>query len=565
MFLERLFGATLEDPRFSLQDQMAVDIFGGPPSDSGVRVNNDTANTYSPWFRGINLISRDVARLPLQIFENLPDDDDADNVQGKRPFIEHPSYSVVRRKANSFQTAFQFKLLLTSHALSKGNGYGYIARRADGSVLPVTEGGGITPMDPAMTHPVKETIYNDVSGELISARTWYVTRIKGQDRKIASDDILHIRGMGFDGLTGYDVVTLATNTIGRGMAHQKYANKFYSNGAHLKVVLETPNTIKTEVGREIVESWNRMQAGIENAHRTAILHSGLKANNLTSSARDAQFIEGEEFNIRFVANFLGIPPHKLGAKTGESYASKEQENLDYLFSALSFWLEVWQDECWDKLLTEKEKEADMVHVGFDLAKLYEADLNTKATYWRTALAGQPWATVDEARSAFNLNPKGMNEITTPLNMGQGGIDNQPKEPAPPGPPPKQPDNQDNTDNAALRAAIKTNLRDAVRRVVRRIGNAAERADVKPATFCDWLDKIPDEHGKVVAEMLSPSLEAAAAITGPRLQTVLADICAALLEFSGRVTPKTMAAELPKEMARLEMEIPAMVVALFFGE
>ena len=581
MLLERLFGATLENPQFSLNDQMAMDLFGGPANDAGVRVNSSTANTYSPWFRGLNIVSRDVARLPFYPFQRLPDEDDADNVRGKRPYREHPSYPVTLRKANQFQTAFHLKLQLTAHAMSRGNGYGYIVRAGDGSVLPVSEGGGIWPLDPNNTTPTRMTV-SDVSGpieKLVSSRLLYVVVVNGQPKKIDSEDVLHIKGMGFDGLVGYDVVNLASNTIGRGMAQAKFANTFYKNGAHLKVVLETPGVLTESQAREIIRSWDSAQGGLDNAHRTAILHRGLKANALSSSARDSQFIEGEEFNIRFVANFLGIPAHKLGAKTGESYASKEQENLDYLLSALAFWLKAWQDECWDKLLTEKEKADDSVDFEFDVSELYKADSKTMAEYWRIALAGQPWAKVNEARSHFNMNPvDDGNEIKSPLNMG--GVDNEPKQPGSPTPKKTVPMEEEDTDeqadairNAALRGAIKANLEDAVRRVVRRIGNAAEKAAKTPATFCDWLEAVPDDHGKIVSEMLTPACSAATALTSkdydPKIQIdascVLTEICEALNDFAGRVTPKTMAAELPKELARLEAEVPGKVSALFFGE
>jgi HK97 family phage portal protein len=582
MILERIFGATLDDPQFTLQDQMAADLFGGVASETGVRVNAQTANTYSPWYRGISLISRDCAKLPIYVYRKI--EADAEGVGGgKEKFTDHQSYAILRRKTNPIMTAFHFKMLLTSHAMTSGNGYGYIVRAGDGLVLPVSDGGGIFPMDPRSTYPVRETIENDATGSLISSRLWYVTQVNGQQRKIDAEDVLHIKGVGFDGLVGYDVVSMATNTIGRGMAHQKFANKFFSNGMHLKVVLETPNVIQPEVGRQIIDSWNRMQGGLENAHRTAILHSGLKANSLTSTARDAQFIEGEEFNIRFIADFLGIPPHKLGAKTGESYASKEQENLDYLFQALDFWLSAWEDECWDKLLTESEKEGEEVHVEFSREKLFEADLNTKATYWRTALAGQPWAKVNEARSSFNMNPvPGGDEILTPLNMGSGasgvatsGNDDeefaapdQPEEPEDDGAGEEEDDSAEEEKTSALRAAIKTNLEEAVRRVVRRIGHDATKAATKPATFCDWLEKVPEAHGNIAREMVHSPMQAASVIMASGAYDsgmVLRAVCDRLLDFTGRVTAKTLAAELPAEMARLETEIPAKVSALFFGE
>lgn len=416
MILERMFGATLEDPRFTLQDDAAFTYLGaGELSESGVRVNREIANTYSPWYRGINLVSRDCAKLPLYTYRRTPAQT-SEGQEGKDRFKDHPAYPILRRKSNRLHTAFHFKLLMVSHAMSTGNGYAYITRRNDASLLPVDEGGGLIPMDPNTTVPVRETMTSD-AGEVVSDKLWYVTTIQGQQKKLDSDDVLHIKGMGFDGLTGYDVVKMANGTIGRGISQMRFANKYFANGAHLSVVLETPGTMSTNDKKLLLQSWNDMHQGLNASHRTAILTNGLKANQLANTARNAQLIEGEEFNIRLIANFLGIPPHKLGAKTGESYASKEQENLDYLFQALDFWLGNFEDECFDKLLTEQEKKDESVYMEFSREKLFEADLKTKAEYFRVALGGVPWAKQNEARSAFNMNPvDGGDDIKVPLNV-----------------------------------------------------------------------------------------------------------------------------------------------------
>jgi HK97 family phage portal protein len=161
----------------------------------------------------------------------------------------------------------------------------------------------------------------------------------------------------------------------------------------------------------------------------------LKASRLAFSAEDQQLIETRQFTVRDVANFIGVPPHKLGDTGRTAYASLEQENQSYLDDALDYWLCVWEAQCWDKLLTEEEKAADSHVVEFLRLALMRADMATRANYYRTALGGRGWMTPNEVRGRENLNPSDSadaDEILTPLNMGQGGDQNDPSpEPAQP--------------------------------------------------------------------------------------------------------------------------------------
>lgn len=402
MILEHLIGAaTPENPSFNLNSERDWENFlSGPPSASGVRINRDTALTYSPFWRGVNLLARDTARLPLHNYRRKANG-------GRERNKEHSSYRVILRKANRYQTAFHLKLQLTAHAIAGGNGYGYIYRRGNGTILPPEEDGGIVPLDPASTLPVRETIGNQ-------SRVWYVTKVNGENRKLSPENVLHIKGLGYDGLVGYDVIQLARDPLGLGKAQERYRSKFFSNGAHLQIVLEAPGVIGPKQAQDILDSWGRIQGGLDNSHKTAVLHSGIKANALNNTARESQLAEGVELSIRDAANILGIPPHKLGAKTGESYASKEQENLDYLLQALDFWLVVWESECHEKLLTEDEKQDESAYFEFAREKLFETDLKTKAEYFTTGLAGKPWHTQNEARLAFNLEPiEGYDDLADP--------------------------------------------------------------------------------------------------------------------------------------------------------
>lgn len=391
-----LAGRSIENPSTPLSDpdEWAWDALGATKTDAGVRVSRQSAMTYSAVWRAQHLISRDVGKLPLVTYRRKG--------EGKVKAAEHPAYELLRYKANGEMTALTVKQTLQGHALMTGNGYAYIARAGD--ARPVE----LVPLNPDTTYPVR------VNGVL-----FYAVTVAGEQRKVIARDILHVKGLGFDGLEGYSVIQYARDSIGLGLAIRGYGSKFFKNGAKPGVVLEHPNRLSPEGAKNLLSSWNAANSGLENSHKAVLLEEGMKLNPFSMSAEDAQMIETRQFEIREVANWFGVPPHKLGDTTRTAFSSLEQENQSYLDDALDGWLCGWEAECRDKLLTEKEKREDSHVIEFTREALVRANLEARANYYNKALGGAPWMVVSDVRSRENLNelPDGMGErYFLPLNM-----------------------------------------------------------------------------------------------------------------------------------------------------
>lgn len=548
--LHSLFrAATPDNPRFSLNDPEAWDTFlDGRRSAAGVRVNRELALCYAPWWRGINLLSNDVAKLPLAVYANQ-------KPMGKTLDPEHPGFYLLRRKPNDWQTAGQLKKQLTAHALAHGNGYAYISRLGNGTPF------NLSPLSPDATYPIRE------NGVL-----WYVTQIDGDRKKIPYENVLHIKGLGFDGLVGYSVYDKAREALGFGIGAAKYGSVFFRNQARPNVVLETPARLQRKELIELREEWERMQSGLENAHRTAVLHSGLKAVEMSVNAKDAQLLQSREFQAAEIALFIGVPAHKLGASGPHGYGTLEQENQSYLDESLDPWLVTWEEECEDKLLTEEEKRTDSHCYQFNRRCLVRANLVDRANYWSTALGGRPWALPDEAREEEGMNPLGGEASTymNPLNMGQGGDDNDPKPPgkdkaAPDKPPDKPPPKKG---NAQLETALKKGLADAAARMVRRVAVHAERAAKDPKGYLAWVGTCWAEHGPVFADALAASEDACRAVganpPSSAADWLLVRLSAEYADLADDNTAKTLLAAVQARSVELATELPSELVGVFFG-
>lgn len=509
-----VMGRSLENPTTSLADpaNWLSDAVGGGASDSGITVNSSTALTYSAVWRGVNLVARDVAKLPCVIYRRVGG--------GKERATDHPTHNLLAYKPNTDMTAFSFKAAVMHWALLKGNGYAYIVRRGDGR--PVE----LWPLSAERTYPVRE-----------NGMLWYVTTVENEQRKIPARDMFHVRGITTDGVTGISVVEKARDSFGLGMAAHKYGRIFFKNSAKPPMVLEHPNQLSDPAKKTLRDSWLAMHQGLDNAHKVAVLEEGMKVHEFGISNEDAQFLETRQFEIREVANWFGVPPHKLGDTTRTAYASLEQENQAYLDDALDPWLVAYETEAWDKLLTQEERDSGDYVVEFLRNALVRANLQARGAYYQTAIQGG-WMSPDEVRAKENENeqPGGIGRVYyRPLNValadenGLTYLKNTDTKPAPASETTQgeqgEPQNPAQSNTAAL-GALELAFTDAARRMHKRIMLHVERAQ-KRGELARWLgESMRNEHSETVREAFEPFCTLGCAGHSERLVTALLDSIAA---------------------------------------
>jgi len=386
------------------------DLFPGMMSASGERVSRRTALTLSGLFRGVALISGTIGKIPCYCWQGSETEKSRDKT--------HPAHKLVRWDANSELTAFALRETMTAHAILQGNGYAYIKRGPDGRPL------RLNLLLPDRTYPVR------LNGQL-----WYVTSIGGtlEDpnshiETIHPDNILHIKGLGYDGLTGYSVLELGCNDIGGSIAKTKHEAAFFKNAATPHVIIQVPGKLTDVAFARLKASWKKSQpggkgGGLSEAHETALLEEGAVANPLTVSAVDAQLVESGKFDLVKVANWLQLAPHKVGAEGRSAFASLEQENQATLDEAFDVWFVRWELEYRRKLLTEKEKADETHFFEFVRDALLRTNLAARAAYYRMATGGRPWLSQNEVRQLENRPPMpNGDKILDPLNMAAPGGD-----------------------------------------------------------------------------------------------------------------------------------------------
>ena len=250
----------------------AAPVFYFGTSGSGKSVTVQSAIQLSTVYACVRVISETIASLPLGIYETVND--------GNEKATDHPLYRLLHDEPNSEMTSFVFREVMLAHLLLYGNSYSQIIRSGKNQVI------GLYPLLPD---------HMDVDRDSKGNLTYTYTTSDGKTVSIKPRDVLHIPGLGFDGVMGYSPIALEKNAIGLGIASEEYGSKFFSNGARPSGILTHPNTVKNP--KALRESWNSAYGGSSNSNRVAILEEGMKFEPIAIPNNEAQFLETRKFQV----------------------------------------------------------------------------------------------------------------------------------------------------------------------------------------------------------------------------------------------------------------------------
>jgi HK97 family phage portal protein len=348
-------------------------LFGG--TSAGKAVNETTAMQTSAVYACVRILAEAVASLPLHIFER-------DGAGGKKLNSEHPLYSLLHDAPNTEMTSFVFRETLMSHLLLWGNAYAQIVRNGRGIPL------ALYPLLPS-----KIDVDRTGAGDLV----YTYSSDKGQV-KLGRGSVLHIPGLGFDGLIGYSPIAMAKNAVGMSIATEEYGASFFSNGANPGGVLEHPNVVK-DIGR-VKDSWNSQYRGSGNAGKVAILEEGMKFHQIGIPPEQAQFLETRKFQINEIARIFRVPPHMVGDLEKSSFSNIEQQSLEFVKYTLDPWVVRWEQSLSQSLLLPDE--AKTVLIKFNLDGLLRGDYRSRMDGYSIGIQNG-FMSVNDVRGLEDMN------------------------------------------------------------------------------------------------------------------------------------------------------------------
>ena len=350
---------------------------------SGKNVTERSAMQMTAVYSCVRILAEAVAGLPLHLYKYT-------DGGGKEKALDHPLYRLLHDEPNPEMSSFVFRETLMTHLLLWGNAYAQVIRNGKNEVIALY---------PLM--PNKMSVDRDENGRL------YYTYYRGPDEAIKNkefavtlqpSDVLHIPGLGFDGLVGYSPIAMAKNAIGMAIACEEYGAKFFANGAAPGGVLEHPGTIKDP--QRVRESWQSTFGGSGNANKIAVLEEGMKYTPIGISPEQAQFLETRKFQINEIARIFRVPPHMVGDLEKSSFSNIEQQSLEFVKYTLDPWVIRWEQSIQRSLLSQDEKAT--YFAKFNVEGLLRGDYQSRMNGY--AIGRQNgWMSANDIRELENLD------------------------------------------------------------------------------------------------------------------------------------------------------------------
>lgn len=352
-------------------------------SSSGKSVTERSAMQMTAVYACVRILSEAVAGLPLHFYRYKEDG-------SKEMAIDTNLYHLLHDEPNPEMSSFVFRETLMTHLLLWGNAYAQIIRNGKGEIIALY---------PLM--PNKMQVDRDESGKLYYTYTrseGEANTMQGSSVTLEPKDVLHIPGLGFDGLVGYSPIAMAKNAIGLAIATEEFGSKFFANGAAPSGVLEHPGTIKDPT--RVREAWQSQFGGSGNSGKVAVLEEGMKYTPISISPEQAQFLETRKFQINEIARIFRVPPHMVGDLEKSSFSNIEQQSLEFVKYTLDPWVVRWEQSLSRSLLSEDEKK--VYFFKFKLEGLLRGDYQSRMNGY--AIARQNgWMSANDIRELEDLD------------------------------------------------------------------------------------------------------------------------------------------------------------------
>lgn len=491
-----------------------VSSLSGWMTATGLHVTPETALQITAVFACVRVLAETVASLPLPVYRRLENG-------GKERARDFYLYPILHDLPNTEMTSFELRETLMGHLGTWGNAYAEIELRPG-----YGRAKALWPLRPDRMRVRRR-----------NRNLQYVYRLPdkvgGRTVVLPAERILHIHGLGYDGLVGYSPIHMARQAIGLAMATEEFGARFFKNDATPGGVLEHPGELSDSAHKRLQESWEEKHSGLEKSHRLAILEEGMKFKDIGIPPEDAQFLQTRKFQVIEIARMYRVPPHMIMDLERGTFSNIEHQSIEFVVHTIRPWLVRWEQRIKQDIFLPGER--DTYFAEFLVDGLLRGDI--KSRYEAYSIGRQNgWLSANDVRELENQNPiDGGDVYLIPLNMipaGQAG--DMPRS--------NNGDEgrqlEERAEQRSIQAAILRHrlahahmalFEDAAARIVRseirelRKGFERYLGQRDFAQFSDWLDEFYESHKPYIRDQMLPVLSTyAEAISGAAAEEVGGD-------------------------------------------
>ena len=351
---------------------------------SGKNVNDFVAMQNTAVYACVRTIAESIASLPLYLYQFKNG--------GKEKAVDHPLYSLLHDAPNNEMTSFAFRENLIVQLLLRGNCYSYISRTLSGR-------GAIKELYPLAASQM--SVERNDDGELFYRYRRYDEKNPNFKEKgeiiLRQDEVLHVAGLGFDGIIGYSPIAMAKNAIGLSIACEDFGSNFFANGARPSGILKTPTLIKNP--EKLRESWQSMYGGA-NAGKVAILEEGMSYESISIPPEDAQFLQTRKFQIAEIARIFRVPLHFLNELDHATFSNIEEQSREFVIYTLTPWIARLEQAFNKALLLPSEKKK--YFIKFNLSGLLRGNYSSRMQGYAVGRQNG-WLSANDIRELEDMN------------------------------------------------------------------------------------------------------------------------------------------------------------------
>lgn len=365
------------------------------PSVAGNYVTADAALRNVTVLRSIGIISQSLASVPLILYRR-------DGRQRTRA-TDHAVYSVLSTTGNSEMTAYEVRETRLAHCMAWGNAYAEIQYDNNYQVR------GLWPLAPD-----RVGVERNEAGRLVYT---YWSDAMSQGFTLPAYRVMHLRYTVIRGVVGISPIRQAMNALGVAAAAEEFGGKYFAQGSRPSIILKHPGRLSNDAYSRLRESFSNNWQGLENAHRVNILEEGVTPEVVGIPPEEAQFLETRQFQVQEIARLYGVPLHMLATGQSATFASAEQDAINFRQYTLLEWAKRDEQRLQNDLLTADERRQGY-YIEYLLDGLERATIDTRTQAYSTMIQNGIMMP-NEARERENLEPvAGGDVMLLPLNMQQ---------------------------------------------------------------------------------------------------------------------------------------------------
>ncbi|MCP4539809.1 MAG: phage portal protein [Chloroflexi bacterium] len=492
----------------------------GISNTTGETVNQTTALALSAYYACVRNIPEDLAKLTRKIGKK--------SGKTRTELPTHPLWKIFNQSPNPEMTAMSFVSTYFYHALQYKGAFAEIQRDIGGNVI------ALLPLQPnwvTMVRLIPETPIQEPPLAEVSTIAYRV-RTGQSDRLLLENDVLHIQGLGLDGLLSFVITQIGAQSIGAALAVQTYRGSYFGNGANPSGILNVPESMRElspEAHDRLVHTFDaKYGGGASNANSTILLEGGVKFEPLSVDPENSQMIEASEFNVEDIARWFRMPLSMIQQLENAHYNNIEHEARAYAEQTLMPWAMKLEQETKRKLFTPNETALYMKH---DFRTMMRGDVATRIAAYKS-FQDMGVMTINEIREREDLDgigPEGdIRLISQQLQKLEDVGEEEPQQAAPVATPtsaPAEDTQEDDADRAmavirAYMPVIEVTVSKLITIEREKAGRAYARYDTASGAYETWCAKHLLKHETEVRsrlyDVLMPALNVIAAGAGLRV-------------------------------------------------